>query len=100
MDDFRKQYRRFLTSKRWKDLRVKIFKQKNGRCQRCNRLITSSFVINHIEEVTPFNLSKEFVFNEKNLELLCFGCHSIETNLGTNSTTQLSVRRSNHYDKN
>lgn len=66
----RSDYVDYLKSKEWKSIRLKVIKDRNGKCENCNS--TRKLQVHHL---TYENLYSE---GFKDLKLLCKKCHAKE----------------------
>lgn len=77
---FKQWQSRFYTSKKWLKLRDEYRTEKKMRCEICGKFITGKSIVDHIEEITPFNKDNtDITLNPKNLQLLCIECHNTKT---------------------
>lgn len=70
---------RFYRSKRWKDFRLALIRERGIRCEMCGKMMRSEADIqaDHIQELTPESVNDINVsFNPANIQLLCADCHS------------------------
>lgn len=78
--DFRAWQGKFYNSKEWKRLRNEVRIEKGMRCDMCGKIIRGKSIVDHIEEITPFNKNDTSItLNKNNLQLLCLDCHNKKT---------------------
>lgn len=69
-------------TKRWKDLRLKVFLRDNYFCQSCGKLcIEGDKLLNpECDHITPHKGNEDLKWDEANLQTLHHSCHTIKTN--------------------
>ena len=70
------------TSKKWKDIRLKVIKRDNWRCQKCNCLClgkSKGQPSPNVDHILERKEHPELAFSMGNLETLCSSCHSKKT---------------------
>lgn len=72
---------KFYNSCEWKNLRKYVQHRDNGICQICGKLIINDkWICDHIIEITNDNKEDiSVILNDKNIQLLCIGCHNKKT---------------------
>ena len=71
-------YREYINSKEWKEIRLELLIHKECRCERCNRKYRPRFL--HVHHLTYERLGNE---EPEDLEVLCAGCHATEHGIKT-----------------
>ena len=72
----------FYTSKRWRDIRIKVIRRDKYKCQQCGVLCLGkakgkpSPEVDHIQERKTH---PQLAYNMGNLQVLCRSCHSKKT---------------------
>ncbi len=72
---------RFLNSKEWRQLRLKLIAERGNKCQSCNLYIPRGEDItgHHIKPLTPDNVGDANIsLNPENINLICSDCHDKE----------------------
>ena len=74
------RYQRLLNDKRWKLLRVQVFRRANGLCELCKAegFITPGVDVHHIRPVEQAKTEEEMkrlAYDPNNCQLLCVACH-------------------------
>ena len=99
-ETFRQWQNKFYTSAKWIRLRNEYRNEKKMRCEHCGRFITGVSIVDHIEEITPFNKDdKDITLNKDNLQLLCIECHNKKTFTGKESKLK-GIKRDRKTDFN
>lgn len=70
MQDYRKNYEKYLSSKEWKKKREDIAKKRNYICEKCNKYIEKGY---HIHHKNYKNFGNE---KDEDLLFLCENCHN------------------------
>ena len=100
-----KAYQRLLHSKRWAEVKRKVWQRAGGLCERCKRdgiaergvpYITPGVDCHHIVPVESANpddpqARERLAYDVSNIELLCIPCH-IKTNQEMRSHTKEKVK--------
>lgn len=77
---FREWQLEFYRSKEWQQLRKEVMKDRQMISDYSGTLITGKAVVDHIEEITPYNYDdEEITLNKDNLQLLSFEEHNTKT---------------------
>ncbi|MBS1984807.1 MAG: HNH endonuclease [Bdellovibrionales bacterium] len=66
-------YQWVYTSKRWRDLRWRIFVRDVGICAMCKTLISGKF---HVDHIKAHKGDENLIWDETNLQLLHPACHN------------------------
>lgn len=72
---------KFYCSKQWRDLAFNLKIQAQGKCQRCNKVVSDfrELIPHHKVELTEENVDDTSIsLNPKLLEVICFTCHNRE----------------------
>lgn len=70
--EYAKTYSEYLSTKHWKNLRLKIYERSNGLCEKCGDWLDGKFEVHHKTYIR--------IGNERYGDLLCL-CHNCHTEL-------------------
>lgn len=85
--------KKFYKSKKWQDFRAWYISKNKPICKVCNRFIASAhnITLHHVIELDEINVKDyQISLNEKNIMLLCSGCHN---NLHKGSASKMVRQR-------
>lgn len=86
MKEYREKYEKYLSSKKWKEIREKIAKNKNYTCEKCQKKIYKGF---HIHHLNYNNLGNE---KDSDLIFLCKNCHEKIHNRENKNNKTLKIK--------
>ena len=69
-----KEYRNYLNSKEWAEIRIDLFNQRGFKCENCNKKFKSQKGL----EIHHLNYKNIFKEEPKDLLILCSSCHRLE----------------------
>lgn len=66
--------KKFRNSKAWRELRYKILKKYDGKCNACGQSEKDGVIL-HVDHIKPVSKFWELRFDENNLQILCEDCN-------------------------